>query len=84
MYGAAAVQMAINIAEMHARQHEEKLIMKMPIEHQHAAWKALMERREKQRLEAVVERRHRELCESIERAGENARPRSYDFPGLFL
>ena len=57
--------------------------MKMPIEQQHAAWKNLMEKREKQRIEAIAERRRRELCESIEKAGENSRPRSYDFPGLF-
>jgi hypothetical protein len=46
----------------------------------HARENMTPEQFEKWQAERTAERRHRELCRSIEKAGENARPRGL---GLF-
>ncbi len=67
------------VAQAHQDSYENKLIMEAPIEYQGAMMRARDARKEKERLERRERDMHDQLCRSIEKAGENARPRGWEF-----
>jgi hypothetical protein len=68
--GICALMMAQ--AQMECERHEVLAIQRLPPELQSAAYKAMEERRERLRIYATEERRHRELCDAILEAGRSA------------
>jgi hypothetical protein len=73
MFESAYIAIMQGVIANQIRANEDEAICKMPIEFQGEARRVLDVRREKQRLEDREEKMHRELCESIEKAGSNAK-----------
>jgi uncharacterized NAD(P)/FAD-binding protein YdhS len=67
------------ILQAEADRKEWQMIMDSPVDMQGRLIASLNAKKEKERLERRERDMHDQLCESIEKAGDNARPRGWEF-----
>lgn len=75
----AMANVMASITQASLDRYEWEMIMRTPAEQQGALIRERYARKEKERLERREREMHDQLCESIEKAGENARPRGWEF-----
>lgn len=81
MYGIelAMIGAVCSMAEAYRDAEEHKMIMQSPINIRGDLMRARDARKENERLERREREMHDQLCKSIEKAGDNARPRGWEF-----
>jgi hypothetical protein len=86
MFGieAMAVSVALSMVDAQMEAYFYENVRNMPIECQAQAIREHKDQREKQRLEAREDRKHRELCDAIRDSGRRSAGSSYGGSGLAM